>query len=283
MNNHDSIRPYVGISGITSPETQNKLETVAREAGLFENNRILALGVKATHKTQFLDIENKHGNEWYPVGENEFRNALSHSKLNADTIAVAQTYLDINRVNDGNYRKEFVERIKRRGEAWLQAIQFDMLPWHNDSKMLDFIEHLKTTDTSDIKIFLQCHENAMNDLGPKGVVDRLGHYAIYVDYILFDSSHGTGKELDVTRLDNYLYEASSNLDTSRTGLAVAGGLDEKNVKNYLPSLLSKYPKLSWDAEGKLHPNNSYGKRPLDLSLAIEYIKASSDIIANNSK
>ena len=40
-------QPYVGVSGVVSPEIQASLETIATEAGLAEKGRILALGVKA--------------------------------------------------------------------------------------------------------------------------------------------------------------------------------------------------------------------------------------------
>lgn len=152
-------QPYVGVSGVTSPEIQTSLEDIYDEVGLVAKNRILALGVKAVHKTQFLDIENKYGAEWYPVGESSFKNALRHDNQNQQTIAVAQTYLDPDYVDSADYRKAFVERICRRGTPWLQAVQFDMLPWHDNKDMLYFLEELKAS--YDLDIFLQAHKPAM--------------------------------------------------------------------------------------------------------------------------
>lgn len=268
-------QPYVGVSGVISPETQASLEDIATTVGLHEKGRLLALGVKAVHKTQFLDIENKYGADWYPVGEDAFKHALRHDNPNPNTIAVAQAYLDVEYVDSREYREKFLERIVKRGNPWLQAIQFDMLPWNTNYKTLDFLEKVKKQG---VEIFLQAHKNAMEELGPDGVVRRLGHYAHLIDYLLFDSSHGTGKRLDTSALRPFVAAAYDGLDLSQTGIALAGGLNGAVVREDLPELVAQYPNLSWDAEGQLHPTNQYGKRPLNLALTEDYLRASSEIL-----
>lgn len=275
--NEQVKQPYVGVSGVVSPEMQLSLEDMYDEVGLADKKRIMALGVKAVHKTQFLDIENKYGAEWYPVGADSFRHALRHDNKNQQTIAVAQTYLDIEHVDSADYRKAFVERISRRGAPWLQAIQFDMLPWHTNKDTLYFLEELKSSYS--LEIFLQAHKNAMEDLGPRGVVRRLGMYANFVDYLLFDSSHGTGKRLDVSSLKPFINEAHHKLDLSKTGIAIAGGLNGQVVREDLPGLVEIYPNLSWDAEGKLHPTQPNGSKPLDLPTAKDYLQASAEVLS----
>ena len=268
-------RPYVGVSGVVSPEVQALLEGAAAESGLHEKGRLLALGVKAVHKTQFLDIENKYGKEWYPVGEEAFNHALRHDDQNANTIAVAQTYLDVEHVNSEEYREKFLGRIIKRGQPWLQAIQFDMLPWHTNHETLEFLERVKEQD---VKVFLQAHKNAMEELGPSGVVRRLGHYAHLIDYLLFDSSHGTGQRLNTSALRPFVAEAHDRLDLSQTGIALAGGLHGTVVREDLPELVVQFPNLSWDAEGQLHPADQGGKRPLNLAVTEDYLQASSEIL-----
>lgn len=268
-------RPYVGVSGVTSPEVQEILEHSAAEIGLHTQRRLLALGVKAVHKTQFLDIENKYGKEWYPVGEQAFNSSLRHDNENHDTIAVAQAYFDLEYVDDKNYRNTFLDRIIHRGRPWLQAIQFDMLPWHANSEIPEFLETVKSHD---IEVFLQAHKYAMDELGPQGVARRLGSCAHILDYVLFDASHGTGKRLDTVALQPFIEEAYSTFDSTQTGIAIAGGLNATNVRDDLPDLIARYPQLSWDAEGQLHPVNRDGKRPLDLMVAKDYLRASSEIL-----
>lgn len=280
LMNENVIRPpsYVGVSGVVSPEQQSSLESLADGAGLFAMERALVLGVKATHKTQFQDIENKYGPEWYPVGEAAFSGALELGYGgNGLTMGVAQTYLEVEHIGDANYRREFVERLHRRGQPWLQGIQFDMLPWHRNIEMLTFLNEVKGEQGS--LIFLQCHKDAMEELGPKGVVRRLGHFAMAIDYILFDASHGTGARMDTMRLGNFLEEAYSSSRLGDVGMAIAGGLDGTTVREELPPLVTQYPDVSWDAEGRLHPKNSHGKQPLNIRLVREYLQASADVLS----
>lgn len=264
-------QPYIGVSGVTSPEIETSLESMADSCGLSDRNRILALGVKAVHKTQFLDIENKYGKEWYPVGEDSFKHALRHDNLNPDTIGVAQTYFDIEHVHDSEYRARFLSRIVQRGEPWLQAIQFDLLPWHSNGEMWGFLEKVKQYGFA---VFLQAHGEAMHSLGPKDCASVLSQHQEVLDYVLFDASHGTGTRFSPSNLDPFIHEAHEQLDISLTGVAIAGGLNDEVVQEDLPQLLSLYPHLSWDAEGQLHPVDTDGKRPLDLGVTKAYLQAS---------
>lgn len=267
--------PYVGVSGVTSPAIQSTLERLADQSGLYDAGRKLALGVKAVHKTQFLDVENKYGKAWYPVGEEAFRGALRHDKPDSRTIAVAQTYLDVEHVGSTEYRTAFLRRIVERGSPWLQAIQFDMLPWHKDTATLNFLGEVKDQG---VDVFLQVHKAAMEELGPTGIIRRLGQHAALVDYILFDASHGTGKRLDVEALRPFIAEAYDSLDTAATGIALAGGLNGDIVREDLPAIVQGYPGLSWDAEGQLHPVRADGTRPLDLAVTADYLSASAAVL-----
>lgn len=268
-------QPYVGVSGVVSPEIEASLEAIAFDCRLRDRNRILALGVKAVHKTQFLDIENKYGSDWYPVGEDSFKHALRHNARNPDTIGVAQAYFDIEHVHDAEYRARFLSRIVQRGEPWLEAVQFDMLPWHSNGEMWGFLESVKQHGVS---VFLQAHGETMKTLGPRGSVRMLGKHAELLDYVLFDSSHGTGTRLDSSALEPYIAEAYEKFDPSLTGVAIAGGLNSEIVREDLPQLLSKYPNLSWDAEGQLHPVRVNGKRPLYLGVTKDYLDASAAVL-----
>ncbi len=268
-------QPYVGVSGVVSPEVEASLESMAIKCGLPDRNRVLALGVKAVHKTQFLDVENKYGKDWYPVGKDSFQHALRHNNRNLGTIGVAQAYFDVDHVNDGEYRARFLGRIVQRGEPWLEAIQFDMLPWHSNNEMWDLLEEVKQHG---LAVFLQAHGVAMSALGPKDSVRILGQHPELLDYVLFDSSHGTGTRIDSSALEPFIAEAHEQFDLSQTGIAIAGGLNSEIVREDLPQLLARYPNLSWDAEGQLHPKNENGKRPLDLNVTEDYLFASSAVL-----
>lgn len=275
-------QPYIGVSGVINPGIESQLEQIATGTGLFDSERLLLLGVKAVHKTQYLDIENRFGIDWYPVGEEAFAGALRprDDTDTASTLATAQVYFDPDYRGDTDYRQQFTRQIVRRGHTWLQALQFDMLPWHTDDTMLDYLAHTK--EEFGLSVLLQCHKKAMETLGPKGVVRRLGHYATSMDYLLFDASHGTGTRLDTASLRPFVEEAYSSQLLDSTGIAIAGGLDATAVRDDLPELVNDFPDLSWDAEGKLHPATSHGRRPLDLAVTKGYLSASATVITDSA-
>lgn len=271
-----SQRPdsYIGLSGVIDQSQQHVFERVHEDLGL-KGSRLLALGVKAVHKTQYLDVQNKYGEEWYPVGKVQFSQALTNEHR-ATTMGIAQAYLDVDYVGDEDYRNVFTDRIFERGSEWIDGIQFDMLPWHDNPDMLDFLVGLK--QRHDTKILLQCHGNAMNTLGPVGAIRRLGRFAQVLDYVLFDSSHGTGKRLDTQSLQNFLAEAYSSSKLEKVGFAIAGGLNGSVVREELPELIDEFSDLSWDAEGQLHPLRGDSTRPIDLELSADYLRASAEVI-----
>ena len=275
--------PYIGISGVSESEpgevsTQYWLMDQFVWAGLDSsddpNMRQIALGVKAVHKTQYLDIENKYGREWYPVGEKEFENALDDGGIGG--LKMAQIYFDPEHVTDPDYRDEFVNRICRRGKSWLNALQFDLLPWPEDEAMLPFIEKVK--QETGHTIVLQAHGESMTQLGPDGVVQKLGHYAHALDYILFDASHGKGVRMDPSSLLPFLDAGYESAELAGVGFSVAGGLCAEVVREELPSLLEKHRDLSWDAEGKLHGTYPDGTPGLDWGAAKKYLQASDDVL-----
>lgn len=265
-------RPYIGVSGVANISQQQHLLDHFAELGL-DGYRELALGVKATHKTQFLDEENKYGREWYPVGTDGFSDPL---EPHVDTLCVAQIYLDTDYVDDAAYRNEFMDRIRRRGAAWLNAVQFDMLPWHKDASLLHFVEQIKCE--TDFNVLIQAHSDAMQTLGPDKIARKLGEYAHVLDYVLFDASHGKGVRLDTHALQPFLEAAYTSDELFATGISIAGGLNAQIVREDLPHLVQQYPDLSWDAEGQLHPNDVNGKRPLDMETAKEYLTASAEVL-----
>lgn len=272
-------RPYVGVSGVTTPAQRAWLTGWAHALHLGEH-RDLLLGVKATHKTQYLGVENKYGKDWYPVGD-AFADALTPEPSidpalgPPNVLGVAQVYFDVEHVNDPGYRREFIDRIVERGAGWLTGLQFDLLPWHVAPWTADFLDGLR--DRHELQIYLQCHDPAMHGLGPAAVADRLASLSTGLDYVLFDASHGTGKRLDVRALDRFLEAAHTHRGLAGVGFGVAGGLSAAAVTDDLPALLTRYPDLSFDAEGALHPARTDGSRPLDLAVAADYLRAAAAV------
>lgn len=268
--------PYVGVSGVVNHEQQRELTTLAHGYDLSPKRRLL-LGVKATHKTQYLDVPNRYGEEWYPVGESVFSNAFSEDEW--ATYNVAQVYLEPEWVrHDSYYPDEFVQKLIRRGGVVLHALQFDMLPYNEDpSYWAGFIDRVKDTNKG---VIIQSHAAAMSK-GPEKAVEDLVRLSerSSLDFVLFDASHGTGKEMDTDRLKYFLDAAYANSDLKArdTNFGIAGGLDEFTVKKHLPHVVKDFPEISWDAEGRLHARDGVGR--LDMEKTRDYLFASARVLA----
>ena len=284
--------PYIGISGVNNLKHNTNPENTSMQywlmdqfvwAGLddesHQNQRQLLLGVKAVHKTQYLDVENKYGREWYPVGADEFESSLDSGGIEA--LRTAQIYFDADHVADADYRNEFIKRICSRGYKWLNALQFDLLPWHDNDTLLPFLEEVK--QTTGHTIILQAHGESMQKLTPDGTIRKLGRYAQFLDYVLFDASHGKGLKLDTHSLLPFLDAAYGSTELANVGFGVAGGLSADIVQDELPKLLEKHGDISWDAEGRLHKQCEDGTYEFDWAAAKQYLQASDAILRNSTR
>ena len=270
--------PYIGISGVVNSRQQRSLEMLWEAEHLDDYK--LALGVKAVHANQWNDenyVRNgKGGPWWYPVGEQPFRTALIPS---GDSYKVAQMFISPGEMaEDPSYPRAFVDRVIERGGWWLNALQFDVLPYDTTdpkvwSKLFEHI-HEKGKD-----VIVQCHRRAMSE-GPAIAIDKLKSLGP-VDYVLFDASHGLGTEMDTDALLPFLLRAKNDreLTANHTMFGVAGGLDDKTVAKHIPRILGEFPGTSWDAEGRLHNTENFA---LNDGEAWWYMVASARAIKNAS-
>lgn len=272
----ERAKPYIGVSGVGSRDMQHRLIDMFDTANL-TNDRDLMLGVKALHKCQWLDQPWSRDDAWDIVGERTFRTVLERD---ARTTNVAQAYFDARDVGDTWYRHAFLERIYARGANWIDGIQFDSFPWHENRDMLTFLHETKER-FPDTRIYLQCHEKSMQRYTPVQLAKLLGAHAKALDYILFDASHGKGVRLNVAQLSPYIEEAYESAALAHVGVALAGGLYGPVVREDLPELVAAFPDLSWDAEGKLHPADEEGRMGLDETRVRDYFAASAEVLHLN--
>jgi hypothetical protein len=269
---------YIGVSGVVDQVQQRLIETRFAAAGLPTTRRLL-LGVKATHKTQWLDVENRYGTDWFPVGEAAFADALGPAGRKDTTMGVAQVFLEPSLASDPTYRSGFTDRLLMRGARWLTGVQFDMLPWQVERWAASYLSGLRERG---LDVLVQCHGPAMSDLGPRGCARRLAEVGEGITHVLFDASHGTGREMDAPALAAFLDAAAAEPGLEGRRLGVAGGLDANAVRDVLPALLAHHPDLSWDAEGRLHPASkaASGSRVLDMARTSEYVDASAEVLSD---
>lgn len=294
---------YIGVSGVVNQEQQAELEEVFAETGLADKRK-LQLGVKATHKAQYLGIENKYGREWYPVGH-EINEVMGYSP---NVMGVAQVCLDPELTHDDVYRRAFLERsLGTAAWQWVTGIQYDMVPnWCCQADLIDTMvaEAALVVNESHFPAFeqvpyldgrallyrgavdpkatlrtvtLQCQNDVMNHHTPRELAERLSRIP-ELDYALLDASGGRGIRLNPDALLPYLEAIYDNPHLSRLGVAIGGGLNAEVVRTELPKILRHFPDVSWDAEGQLHPVNADGKRPLDMQVVREYFEASAEVL-----
>ncbi len=273
-------REYVGISGVVNQEQQDELEQIHGEVGLADK-RVLQFGVKATHKPQYLGIENRYGREWYPVGD-EIVDVLRYSP---NSTGVAQVCFDSERVHDAAYREEFLWRaLGSTTHRWLTGLQFDMMPdWVGDScatsETIENGVYYLEDSAKDLTITLQCQGEIMKRHSPAQIAEALATQALRpIDYVLFDASCGRGVRMNADALLPYVEAIHAHSGLEHLQVAVGGGLNGEVVRAELPKITKYFPDVSWDAEGQLHPANSDGKRPLDMRMCRDYIEASADVV-----
>lgn len=280
MRNNLRSEPYVGVSGVVSPEQQHQLYTQAND-DLANLGRHLAIGVKATHKPQFDDTENKYGRQWYPVGP-AIASALDPS---IQTFNILQTYIEPDMIAaDPLYPQDFFTKVNKRTHHYLDAVQIDLLRYEKNPEQYTHV--VRAMGMMGVKKIVQCHGYAM-EAGPTKAIDSinrlLGSHS--ADYVLFDASHGRGEQMNPDALLPFLEAAYSDKALLEKGVnfGVAGGLNSQNISPLLSRVLREFPGVSWDAEGQLHHSmKEGGDGSLDMHRAGDYLQASIELLIDHS-
>jgi len=262
---------YVGVSGIVNPEQQARILEIGNENGLTASRRLL-IGVKAVHKTQWLDTENKYGDQWYPVGK-QIHDVLD-PELN--TFNVAQMYYDPDILTlNPTYALKFMQRVQKRMGSALHAVQFDMLPY--PERPMTYTPLFTQLAEHGYESIVQCHVGAMKT-GPRLAIETLKRVSPHLGYVLFDSSHGRGLEMNPDALLPFLDAAYNDRDFAESGtnFGVAGGLDAVAVDTHMRRITAHFPDVSWDAEGRMHESDDGS---LAMDVVRDYLDASARTIS----
>jgi len=152
----------------------------------------------------------------------------------------------------------------------LHAIQLDMT-WPEATALAKFREHYP-----EIKIILQVGKVALELAEHKvaEVVTRLGSYGEALDGVLLDQSMGHGDPLKSEMHLPYLREISARLPN--LSLVIAGGLGPTTMELVWP-ILSEFPDVSFDAEGKVKLTGARHE-PIYEEKAVAYLWESAAIL-----
>ncbi len=149
----------------------------------------------------------------------------------------------------------------------LNALQLDMV-WPSPQDIEEAFNLL--ADVGRVPVILQVGTKAMEQAGDKvaHVISRLVDYADIIDGVLFDKSMGQGKPMNPEVLMPYVEAVYKYIPGMR--VSVAGGLGPTTTQIVEP-LISKFPDISIDAQGRLRPSGS-ALDPIDWSMAEEYLQ-----------
>ncbi len=256
---------YVGVSGMGTAEQQRAASVAFDEAGLRALGRRMLIGVKATTRIQVDETEARRGSDWYPVGD-----ALKHMLYSSDSVNVLQLYAD-DWTNLTDRALPLMDRSMERAEAWLDGLQFDLLPWFEEGTSLQIIK--KYAPMVEGPVILQCYGDIMRRQPPEAVIERLKRVQGYVSHVLFDASEGRGELMDSDALSVWV-EALEASDLAMAPV-IAGGLGAASVSTLLPTVVRRFGDVSWDAESSLHTNNV-----LDIQKITEYFTASAAVLSD---
>ncbi len=245
-------QPYVGITGFTSRnEVESVLDSMPRDS-----NRLLMVGVLASLKATLRGLKNKWPNR-YPerkhiseifVRDRRTLNLIHYSTKEPESLT-----------------EQLVEMTKLGGQNF-EGFQLN-IAWPSRDAILAY--HKVCGGKF---IVLQIGGKAFKasntkDYSPKELAEKISWYEHVVDYVLLDPSGGLGIPFDTERARTYLNairERGTDL-----GLGVAGGLSPTTLDLVQP-LLSDFPDLNWDAEGKLRDEQDN----LVLKTSVEYVQKS---------
>lgn len=253
-----NVIPYVGITGfISDDEIKKILNELPSDRNL---PRHVMIGALASHKT-LNGEQNKHPNRYPPVGQianifgwhvNVF-NVIHYSSKHPESLLDQLT------------------RLVDFGGGYLEGIQLNMA-WP-DPRVLEKFGEECFPPFHWRGFILQVGNRAFElvNNSPKRLAEKIaGEYRALIDYVLLDSSGGTGKLLNGEELAPYLEELYGAVP--ELGIGVAGGLSYETL-HVIRSLAEKYPRLSIDAEGRLRDENDN----LDCVAAKDYLAAALEI------
>jgi hypothetical protein len=242
-------KSYIGITGfMASSEVLSVLDEVPEVS-----NRCIMVGVLASQKTVFQNLQNKWPNRYPNI--NEIAAIFSDHPLCLNLV-------HYNTKEPETLLKQMIGVTDFAGPN-LHGFQLNV-KWPSP-KILEKYRR----QHAQMKIVLQVGGGAFEAVqnSAKVLAKKVANeYVGLVDYILLDPSGGFGQPFDTKSAREYL-EALREKDVERfLGLGVAGGLSPTTFDLVEP-LVGDYPNLSIDAEGRLRDENDI----LDKDLAKEYV------------
>ncbi len=258
-----SFLPYIGITDFMNRSQTIEMLHCFNAASRLNNSHKLMVGVMMSYKT--LNGLDTKWTKAFPTNE-QVSDIFVQNSLAFNTLHYADyTNTDV--------CKSLVRAISCGGVN-IDALQLDMV-WPEPSDVFMAVHGSRKC----ISVILQIGTNAMAEVNdsPQEVIKRLEDYVDVVDGVLFDKSLGQGKPMDAEVLLPYVEAVYEHLPKMR--VAVAGGLGAFTM-NVAGPLISRFPDISIDAQGRLRPSGN-ALDPIDWGLAKKYLQEAKKLFIKN--
>lgn len=258
-------KPYIGITGAVNINEANNLVKEFYETGYDLNSPHLPmLGYLVSYKT-LKGEETK--NKRY-VKFNDLREILLETKDRAFNMIHYYSRENSSLAEQVNL---MFNKIYHQGLC--RALQLNVdLPDRNELKFIK-------KDFEDIQIVFQASKNVLK-LGIKDILSELKKYGSSIDYVLIDSSGGSGRNFEINGSLDLYKEIKSKLPNLIVGFA--GGFNPENVFERSKELTERIgsSNFSIDAESGLRDklSNDYGDDILNIEKVRKFLKNSSQIL-----
>jgi hypothetical protein len=158
------------------------------------------------------------------------------------------------------------------GGVGINAVQLDMI-WPSPD---DIARAVYRFPRQKIEVILQVGRNAFEAVldDPKILVKKLEPYESVISRVLLDKSGGRGEPMDADRLLPFLRAIKENFPD--LGLVVAGGLGPDTI-HLLEPIITEFPDISIDAQGRLRPSGS-AMEPIDWEMARKYVEKALELL-----
>lgn len=242
---------YIGITGFMDEYEVDKI------LPLFEHSdRKLMVGVLVSSRT-YRGAPNTMTPNRYPFPIGKLKEIFS-SNPNAFNV--------IHYCTDSERPSEIIQEmigIRSKCQFRLHGFQLNML-WPDPINTVEVFKNLYP----ELQLILQIGKKAFSNQSPETVAWRIAEYAESIDYILFDPSGGGGTSFKSSEVVPYLRAIKEK--NPDIGLAIAGGLSNKNIATQLGEIVQEFPDISIDAEARLRDEHDF----LSIEKATEYVRKS---------
>lgn len=262
-------KQYVGVCGVASVEEAEKVVHLFRESGLnLKTEHIPMMGFQVSYKS--LKYGFSPGNNRVPrldklhmilecVSRDTFPTIHYYTKEPEKLVPELEEVLVLDRI----YRKGLVGGVQING-VWPTTDQISEI----------------RGKFPELKITLQMSSAVTGDMTQQQVAGKLAAGYADIEYIILDSSHGTGVEFDTAEIASTYRTFREN--GVRSAVVFAGGFNGDNVKEKLAQLMrvTNTRDFSIDAEGGLRDRvgEGYGNDLLNLNKVQSYLRGSSEVL-----